>query len=350
MARAAGPEPAGDGEIVLSLREVRTALRLGEGEIHPVDGVSFDLVRRQTLAIVGESGSGKSMTAASIIGLLPERVARISAGSILFRGEDLTQLSEAGLRRVRGKGIALMPQDPMTALNPSLTVGYQVTEPLRVHERASRAAAGERALALLARTGIGNPEAALRAYPHQLSGGMRQRVVLAMALICHPEVLIADEPTTALDVTTQEQIIDLLQEMQADSGLSLILITHDLGVVARIADRVLIMYAGRSAEYGTTEDIFYRPSHPYTRGLLASVDFDSYAPGSHLGSIPGAPPRLDALPSGCAFRTRCPFARAVCEERVPVLRAGPSVPGEVACHVALAGDLPPWPEAKEVKP
>jgi oligopeptide/dipeptide ABC transporter ATP-binding protein len=230
----------------------------------------------------------------------------------------------------------------MTALNPSLTIGYQVSEPLLVHERITRQAARSRAIELLAKTGIPNLPAILDAYPHQLSGGMRQRVILSMSLICQPIVLIADEPTTALDVTTQEQIIDLLQEIQAESGLSLILITHDLGVVARIADQVLVMYAGRPAEHGAVDDIFYRPSHPYTRGLLRSVDFDSYAPRERLRSIPGIPPRLDALPTGCAFHPRCPYAREICREVVPPFEASPSLPSITACHVAHAGELEPW--------
>jgi oligopeptide/dipeptide ABC transporter ATP-binding protein len=283
------------------------------------------------------------MTAASIVRLLPRERARVVGGQVLFGGQDLLTLSEADMRRIRGTGIALMPQDPMTALNPSLTVGYQVGEPLRVHERVTRQAARSRAVALLAKTGIANLPAILDSYPHQLSGGMRQRVILAMSLICQPTVLIADEPTTALDVTTQEQIIDLLQEIQAESGLSLILITHDLGVVARIADQVLVMYAGRPVEHGTIDDIFYRPSHPYTRGLLRSVDFESYAPREHLRSIPGVPPRLDALPAGCAFHPRCPYVRDICRDVAPPFTASPSLHSITACHVAHSGELEPWP-------
>jgi peptide/nickel transport system ATP-binding protein len=235
-----------------------------------------------------------------------------------------------------------MPQDPMTALNPSLTIGYQVMEPLLVHERLPRALIRTRAIELLKRTGIGNLPDILDAYPHQLSGGMRQRVVLAMALICHPSVLVADEPTTALDVTTQEQIMDLLQDVQREFGLSLIVISHDLGVVARIADHVLVMYAGRPAEYGTVHDIFARPSHPYTRGLLNSVDFASYPPRERLRSIPGVPPRLEALPRGCAFHPRCGYVRDVCRAVEPSLRSAPDLPSLTACHVAQAGELEPW--------
>jgi oligopeptide/dipeptide ABC transporter ATP-binding protein len=310
--------------------------------VYPVDGASFALARGETLAIVGESGSGKSMTAASIMRLLPRDIARVVGGQVLFGGRDLLTLSDADMRGVRGTGIGFMPQDPMTALNPSLTIGYQVGEPLLVHERVSRQAARSRAVELLKKTGIANLPAILDAYPHQLSGGMRQRVVLSMSLICRPTVLIADEPTTALDVTTQEQIIDLLQEIQVESGLSLILITHDLGVVARIADQVLVMYAGRPAEHGAVDDIFYRPSHPYTRGLLRSVDFESYAARERLQSIPGVPPRLDALQGGCAFHPRCPYAREICRQVAPPFVGGPSLPSITACHVAHLGELEPW--------
>jgi len=331
------------GEAILDVRDLTVALQTDDRAIHPVDGISFRLERGRTLAVVGESGSGKSMTALAIVGLLPRGLAHLTGGQVLLAGEDLAGIPESELRRRRGSNISLMPQDPMTALNPSLTIGYQVMEPLMVHERLPRSLIRIRAIELLKRTGIGNLPDILDAYPHQLSGGMRQRVVLAMALICRPGVLVADEPTTALDVTTQEQIIDLLQDLQREFGLSLIVISHDLGVVARIADHVLVMYAGRPAEYGSVDDIFARPSHPYTRGLLNSVDFASYPPRERLRSIPGVPPRLEALPSGCAFHPRCAYARDICRELKPTLMTAPGFPSLTACHVAQAGDLEPWP-------
>ncbi len=336
------PGTVAPAETILEVRDLRTMLHLPGQRVFPVDGVSFTLTRGKTLAIVGESGSGKSMTAASIIRLLPKEVARVVGGQVLFGGRDLVKLSESEMRKVRGTGIAFMPQDPMTALNPSLTIGYQVSETLLVHEQIGKRAARVRAVELLKKTGIANASAIIDAYPHQLSGGMRQRVVLSMSLICQPTVLIADEPTTALDVTTQEQIIDLLQEIQTGSGLSLILITHDLGVVARIADEVLVMYAGRPAERGAIDDLFYQPNHPYTRGLLRSVDFESYAPRERLRSIVGTPPRLDALPGGCAFHPRCPYAREICHETAPPFQGGPGLASITACHVAHLGELEPW--------
>jgi oligopeptide transport system ATP-binding protein len=326
----------------LEVRGLHTVLRYGDVQIEPVNGVSFTLHKGKALAIVGESGSGKSLTAASIVRLLPRKLARIEGGEVLYEGRDLLALTERQMRSVRGPGIALMPQDPMTALNPSLTIGYQVAEPLRLHEQLSRRDSLPRAIELLRKTGMPNLPAILDAYPHQLSGGMRQRAVLAMSLICKPAVLIADEPTTALDVTTQEQIVDLLQSFQSESDLSLILITHDLGVVARIADEVLVMYAGRPVEYGTVDEIFYQPSHPYTRGLLRSVDFESYVPREYLQSIPGVPPRLDELPRGCAFHPRCPYARDACRQVVPPLAHSPLASSVTACLVAQEGDLEPW--------
>ena len=246
------------------------------------------------------------------------------------------------MRAVRGNRIAIMFQDPMTALNPGLRVGRQVMEPLLVHRVTDRAGARTRALDLLARTHLPDPQGVFEAYPHQLSGGMRQRVVLAMALACEPDILIADEPTTALDVTTQEQIVDLLREIQETTRLSLILISHDLGVVARIADEVLVVYAGRSAEHGAVRDVFRSPSHPYTRGLLESVDLRQYRPRERLDSIPGVPPRLDDVPSGCPFHPRCQHAEPQCAERVPELRRPPGAPTVAACLVAQDGRLPAW--------
>ena len=327
-------------DVALEVRGLRTVLRTAGSEQHPVDGVSFELRRGETLGIVGESGSGKSMTALSIVGLLP-KVASVVAGSAILAGEDLISLSPKAMRARRGIAIAYMPQDPVSALNPSLTIGRQVTEPLMVHEQGSRQEATDRAVELLRMLGIPNLPGALDAYPHQLSGGMRQRVLLAMSLIGRPQVLIADEPTTSVDVTTQEQIIDLLGDIQRDSSLALIVITHDLGVVARIAARVLVMYAGRVVEYGDADQVFDRPTHPYTRALLRSVDFAGAPPRTRLYALEGYPPQLGDLPSGCAFNPRCGYCEDICRQLVPEL--GPSADGGSlsACHLATQRRLPP---------
>jgi len=308
--------------------------------VRAVDGVSFRVERGRTLAIVGESGSGKSMTALSIVRLLPPR-AQIVSGRIRFEGHDLLHLREQAMREIRGDRIAIMFQDPMTALNPSLRVGFQIMEALLEHRRASEREARERALELVRRMGLPHPKAILESYPHELSGGMRQRAILAMALACDPDVLIADEPTTALDVTTQEQIVDLLAEIQAAEQLALILITHDLGVVARIADDVLVMYAGRPVEHGDVYSVFANPAHPYTRGLLASVEFERYAPRERLHSIPGVPARLDAVPPGCPFHPRCARAVERCTQVRPELGRAPGFSTATACLVAQAGELEP---------
>ena len=332
--------PAHDGGApLLAVAGLRTALHARGARQFPVDGVSFELRGGETLAIVGESGSGKSMTALSIMGLLP-RAASVVDGAAVLSGEDLLALGPKEMRERRGTLIAYMPQDPVSALNPSLTIGRQVAEPLLVHHRASRREATERALELLRGLGIPNLPAALDAYPHQLSGGMRQRVLLAMSLIGRPKVLIADEPTTSVDVTTQEQIIDLLGEIQRETKLAMVIITHDLGVVARIATRVLVMYAGRVVEHGDADQVFEAPMHPYTRGLLRSVEFDTVAPLTELFALEGNPPQLSNLPQGCAFHPRCAFRIEVCTQAVPALGQVPGSPGLSACHLAAAGDLP----------
>jgi oligopeptide/dipeptide ABC transporter ATP-binding protein len=332
--------PVSGASAALEVRGLRTVLRTGGPEHYPVDGVSFELRRGETLAIVGESGSGKSMTALSIIGLLP-RVASVVSGSALIDGEDLIALNPKAMSDRRGITIAYMPQDPVSALNPSLTIGKQVTEPLIVHGQASRKEAVGRATELLRVLGIPNLPGALDAYPHQLSGGTRQRVLLAMSLIGRPKVLIADEPTTSVDVTTQEQIIDLLGEIQRETSLALIVITHDLGVVARIATRVLVMYAGRVVEYGDADEVFDRPMHPYTRALLRSVDFAGAAPRSRLYALEGYPPQLGDLPSGCAFHPRCAHCVDICGQVRPELGPLPGGRSLSACHLATQGRLPP---------
>jgi len=306
---------------LLSVRGLSTEFRVEHGVIKAVDGVSFDLAAGETLAIVGESGSGKSVTALSILGLIPDPPGHISAGEVIFEGEDLRKLSPEALRAVRGDRIAMIFQEPMSSLNPALTVGLQVGEPLNLHRKLSWKRAIAAARGLLDRVRI--PDAANRvlAYPHQFSGGMRQRGMIAMALACRPRLLIADEPTTALDVTVQAQILSLLKELTRQENAALILITHDLGVVARYADRVCVMYGGRIVETGTAREIYARPRHPYTRGLLASIPRLDQVAGSRLVPIEGQPPNLAALPPGCAFRPRCPAAFAACAAAVPPLQA-----------------------------
>jgi oligopeptide/dipeptide ABC transporter ATP-binding protein len=341
-------ETLAEGRPVLEVADLRTAIGGKDSRRMPVNGVSFTVSAGETVAIVGESGSGKTMTALSVIGLLPKGVAQIVGGEVALKGRVISGLREREMQSVRGVEIAYMPQDPGSGLNPALTVGLQVTEPLLVHRKGSREQAEQDALDLLGKVGIPDPPRAMRSYPHQLSGGMRQRVLLAMCLIGRPSVLIADEPTTAVDVTTQEQIIDLLAAIQEESHLAMLLITHDLGVVARIATTVLVMYAGRVVEHGTAEQVFDEPMHPYTRGLLQSVDFDSVTPRTRLFALDGTPPQLGDLPAGCAFNPRCQHAEPVCLETVPELSTT-SGSGLSACHVAARGDLPPWSMAQDLR-
>jgi oligopeptide/dipeptide ABC transporter ATP-binding protein len=288
---------------LLKVEHLTTVFDLNAGPVPAVNDVSFEIRQGETLGVVGESGSGKSVTAFSIMRLV-QPPGRIASGAIYFKGRDLLTLTEADMRAVRGAEISLIFQEPMTALNPVFTIGDQLRETLLVHGRATRRDAGAHAVELLEAVRI--PDAARRVddYPHQLSGGQRQRVLIAMALACRPALVIADEPTTALDVTIQAQILDLLREMKSAFNLSLLLITHDLGVIAETADHVAVMYAGRIVEQGTVRDIFRQPQHPYTRGLLASMP--GGAPGSRLRAIEGTVPMLGALPHGCAFNPRCP--------------------------------------------
>jgi oligopeptide/dipeptide ABC transporter ATP-binding protein len=290
-------------DVLLSVEALTTVFDLPSGATPAVDDVSFEIQRGQTLGLVGESGSGKSVTAFSIMRLV-QPPGRIRSGRIGFRGRDLLQLSEREMCAVRGADISLIFQEPMTALNPVFTIGDQLREALLVHSKATRRTARTKAIELL--EAVKMPGAASRAddYPHQLSGGMRQRVLIAMAIACRPALVIADEPTTALDVTIQAQILDLLREMKTAFDLSLLLITHDLGVIAETADHVAVMYAGRIVEYGPVREVFQQPMHPYTRGLLASLPTGK--PGSRLSAIEGTVPMLGALPPGCAFNPRCP--------------------------------------------
>ena len=315
---------------LLSVRNLVTRFRTGRGTITAVDHVSFDVAAGETLAIVGESGSGKSVTALSILRLIPDPPGQIESGEILFDGKDLLKLSDQEIREVRGNRIAMIFQEPMSSLNPSLTVGLQVGEPINLHRKAPWSVALDKARELLGMVRMSDTASRVTAYPHQFSGGMRQRAMIAMALACEPQLIIADEPTTALDVTVQAQILDLLKDMAARTGSALILITHDLGVVARYADRVVVMYAGRVVESAPAEELYARPRHPYTRGLMASVPRLHSDTGERLIPIEGQPPDLSRMPVGCAFAPRCRQATDICRNEPPPLRdCGPQ--HRVAC-------------------
>jgi peptide/nickel transport system ATP-binding protein len=321
-------------EVVLRVEGLVTRFQTGRGVIVPVDDVSFELRHGRTLALVGESGSGKSVTALSILRLIPEGNGRIEGGRIWFRGRDVLTFSKRELRSFRGNHAAMVFQEPMSALNPVLTVGTQVAEVFRLHRGASRAEAFELAVAMLAKVRIADPESLARNYPHELSGGMRQRVMIAMALACNPAVLVADEPTTALDVTIQAQMLRLMQGLQRELGTALLFITHDLGVVAEIADEVAVMYAGRVVEHAQVNELFDRPLHPYTRGLLAARPGLSGDRKTALQTIPGMVPVLTELPPGCRFAPRCPLCEPICRERDPELLPFGRLARKVACHVA----------------
>jgi len=299
---------------MLQVRRLTVSFRTALGVVRAVDGISFDVAEREILGIVGESGSGKTMSLLAVMGLIDDPNAIIE-GSITYKGQELVGLPQRQLRHVRGKQIAMIFQDPMTALTPVYTIGWQIAEQVLIHDRVSRRAARRRAVELLEAVGIPNPTTAVDRYPHQLSGGMRQRAVIAMALSCNPSLLIADEPTTALDVTVQAQILDLIQRLRRDFGSAVILITHDMGVVAEIADRVMVMYAGRIVERGGKRGLFTRPWHPYTWGLLDSIPPIEGARPRRLKSIAGMPPSLIELPRGCAFGPRCRHRIARCDER-----------------------------------
>ena len=320
------------GEWLLEIEGLKTYFHTDEGGAKAVDGVSYAIRPGETLGVVGESGSGKSVTALSILQLLPMPPGRFEGGSIRFRGEELIGAEEERLREIRGNDIAMIFQEPMTALNPVFTVGNQIGETVKLHQGLDDEAARARAIEMLTKVGIPAPEKRVDEYPHQLSGGMRQRVMIAMAMACDPALLIADEPTTALDVTIQAQILDLIKELQEEAGMSVLLITHDLGVVAETAHHVAVMYGGRVVEFGPAKEIFEAPQHPYTVGLLQSLP-DLAVPGERLVTIPGIVPSATRFPSGCRFRTRCPLATDACAAEVPAL-----VPVEegaqhtVACH------------------
>jgi oligopeptide transport system ATP-binding protein len=305
---------------LLQVRNLTTRFRTERGTVTAVDALSLDVAAGETVAIVGESGSGKSVTALSILRLIPDPPGRIESGEVVFEGRDLLKLDDTGIQAIRGNKIAMIFQEPMSSLNPALTVGLQVGEPINLHRRAPWAQALEKAKELIGRVRIADAASRLASYPHQYSGGMRQRVMIAMALACEPRLVIADEPTTALDVTVQAQILDLLKELTRETGSALILITHDLGVVARYADRVAVMYGGRIVETAPARELYADPRHPYTRGLMASVPrLDGDA--RRLVPIDGQPPDLAALPGGCAFAPRCAYAFEPCRIERPPLAA-----------------------------
>jgi peptide/nickel transport system ATP-binding protein len=308
-------------DALLQVRNLSTQFRTERGVVKAVDGVSFDIVPGETLAIVGESGSGKSVTALSLLRLIADPPGRIVAGEVIFEGRDLLKVSEAEIRAMRGNRMAMIFQEPMSSLNPALTIGLQVAEPINLHRRAPWAKALDKAKELLSRVRIPDAEGRIVAYPHQFSGGMRQRIMIAMGLGCDPKLIIADEPTTALDATVQAQILRLLKELTHDTGAALILITHDLGLVARYADRVCVMYAGRIVETAPARDLYERPRHPYTRGLMASVPRLDAPAGRRLVPIKGQPPDLANLPQGCAFQARCTYAMERCRSEAPPLAA-----------------------------
>jgi len=306
---------------LLEVKGLHTEFRTGAGVVRAVDGISYTVEQGETVAVVGESGSGKSVGALSILRLIPDPPGLITDGEIWFAGRDLRRLSEAEMREVRGRDIGMVFQEPMTSLNPVLTVGRQITEVLERHQGADRAAAERRALELLEMVGIADARRRLGQYPHQLSGGMRQRVMIAIALACNPKLIIADEPTTALDVTIQAQILELMKALTVKLNVALIVITHNLGVVARYASRVNVMYAGRIVEAGSAEDIYHNPRHPYTIALLRSVPRLDQPRRARLDPVDGQPPDLTKLDGGCAFRPRCRFAVERCGQAKPPLAA-----------------------------
>ncbi|NME07496.1 ABC transporter ATP-binding protein [Psychrobacillus sp. BL-248-WT-3] len=301
---------------ILEVKDLELSFHTFAGEVKAIRGVNFDLLKGETLAIVGESGSGKSVTTKAIMRLLPESSSEFKNGQILFNGKDLTKLTDREMQKIRGKDISMIFQDPMTSLNPTMTIGKQIMEPILKHRKVSKVEARKIAVDLLRLVGIPKPEARIKQYPHQFSGGQRQRIVIAIALACNPQILIADEPTTALDVTIQAQILELMKDLQKKIDTSIIFITHDLGVVANVADRVAVMYGGKIVETGTVDEIFYNPQHPYTWGLLSSMPSLDTAE-EKLYAIPGTPPDLLSPPKGDAFALRSDYAMKIDLEQSP---------------------------------
>jgi peptide/nickel transport system ATP-binding protein len=333
----AGADAGAGAKAFLDVRDLRIHFPTDDGLVKSVDGLTFRLERGRTLGIVGESGSGKSVTSLGILGLHNRRNARVS-GEIWLNGQELVGASPDAVRRLRGRHMAMIFQDPLSSMHPFFTVGDQIVEAYRVHHDVSKKVARKHAVDLLGRVGIPRPESRVDDYPHQFSGGMRQRAMIAMALSCNPELLIADEPTTALDVTVQAQILDLLRDLQEEFDSAIIMITHDLGVVAELSDEILVMYGGRCVEYGSAEDVFHRPEHPYTWGLLTSMPRLDRPPAERLIPIKGTPPSLINLPQGCAFSPRCAYAEltdGMSTAERPELRE--TAPGHlVACHMAAS--------------
>ncbi|WP_342600440.1 ABC transporter ATP-binding protein [Psychrobacillus sp. FSL H8-0483] len=303
-------------EKILEVKDLELSFHTFAGEVKAIRGVNFDLLKGETLAIVGESGSGKSVTTKAIMRLLPESSSEFKNGQILFNGKDLTKLTDKEMQKIRGKDISMIFQDPMTSLNPTMTIGNQIMEPILKHRKVSKSEARKVAVDLLRLVGLPKPEARIKQYPHQFSGGQRQRIVIAIALACNPQILIADEPTTALDVTIQAQILELMKDLQKKIDTSIIFITHDLGVVANVADRVAVMYGGKIVEVGTVDEIFYNPQHPYTWGLLSSMPSLDTAE-EKLYAIPGTPPDLLFPPKGDAFALRSEYALKIDLEEAP---------------------------------
>ncbi len=324
---------------LLSVQDLSVEFRTRRGVARVLDGVSFELQRGQTLGVVGESGCGKSVTALAVMRLIAQPPGRITAGRIVFDGRDLLSLSESEMRRVRGNRISMIFQEPMTSLNPAYTVGDQIAEAVRLHEGLSKAAAMARAEAMLEAVGIPDPQRRVHEYPHQFSGGMRQRVMIAMALACKPDVLIADEPTTALDVTVQAQIFDLIADLRERTGTAVMLITHDMGAVAEMTDRVAVMYAGHIVETGDVAEVLHKPLHPYTQGLIACAPGARTArPGEFLQEIPGTVPSLVERGAGCLFADRCAQVQPVCREQLPPrTTAGPGRTVLCWLHAGPAG-------------
>ena len=304
-------------EPLLEVKDLKVSFRTEDGIVRAVDGVSFSIAKGEVVGIVGESGSGKSVTMMSVMRLIIDPNA-VFEGQVIYKGRDLMKLGQDAMREVRGAEIAMIFQDPMTSLNPVYRVGWQIAEQIREHEGSTKTQANNRAIELLGAVGIPNPKQRVNDYPHQFSGGMRQRVMIAMALSCNPDILIADEPTTALDVTIQAQILELIGRLKADFGSAVVLITHDMGVVADVADRVMVMYAGRAVERGSKHDLFYDPQHPYTWGLLGSIPRLDRPKPERLTAIQGTPPSLINLPEGCSFGPRCPQRFDRCVEAPPL--------------------------------
>lgn len=312
-----------NNQTLLEIKDLKTYFFTYEGIAKAVDGVSYQLIKGEPLGVVGESGCGKSVTALSILRLIPVPPGKVVGGKILFKGKNLLNLSEDEMRKIRGNRISMIFQEPMTSLNPVFTVGNQIQETLKLHQGLSKKESLEKAIEMLRLVNIPSPERSVERYPHELSGGMRQRVMIAMALACNPEILIADEPTTALDVTIQAQILDLMIKLKEEMGMAIILITHNLGVIAEMVRRVIVMYAGKIVEEAETKVLFENPQHPYTMGLLKSIPRlgDKIRQGKiRLNEIPGVVPSLYELPSGCKFSTRCPSAMDICREKEPELK------------------------------